>query len=278
MNTTPKAKVAVSDDTGTSSGDDWNSDPYLYMKGAYSYVNCKTMLNNICGIYSNSLGTARSMTIDDINNALGVEVKADGVYQKDNPTTNIDELGFLGSGDTFTFNGENGITPESYAKHAKSGLTESSSEITQMLEESSGKVVPSSEYPAAYFYAWAGIDGYDTLKEILFDGTLPTDNFAKSYWLASPEAFGRSDFAGFGPGVVCYGFAGSGDDMFLSNGGWYAFRFAVRPVVTLKSDVTVEQIKKITGSTEKWTWDNSNPNAANGNLSDGEAGNHGGVR
>lgn len=74
-----------------SSANSWDKDPYFYMKGAYSYVNCEKALNGICGIYSSSLGTARSITIEDINNVLGVEVKDNKVYFKTDPNTNIAE-------------------------------------------------------------------------------------------------------------------------------------------------------------------------------------------
>ena len=57
--------------------------------------------------------------------------------------------------------------------------------------------------------------------------------------------------------------------------GWRAFRFAVRPVVYLNSDVTVEQIQKTTGRTTPWSYDNSSPVAGSGYASNGEAGNHG---
>lgn len=73
---------------------DWDKDPYLYMKGAYSYVNCETMLKNICAIYSNNYGTARSITIEDVNKACGVKVEGNTVYlESDANKTNIDENG-----------------------------------------------------------------------------------------------------------------------------------------------------------------------------------------
>lgn len=45
----------------------------------------------------------------------------------------------------------------------------------------------------------------------------------------------------------------SGGDFFGSNGGWYAYGCAVRPVVSLKSNITVDDIKVVTGKTEE-TW------------------------
>ena len=89
-----------------SSENSWDKDPYLYMKGAYSYENCVSMLDNICGIYSTSLGTAKSITADNINNVLGVKVESDKVYFESDPSTNIDlsvtEGGWLGLGEKYT--------------------------------------------------------------------------------------------------------------------------------------------------------------------------------
>ena len=84
-----------------------------------------------------------------------------------------------------------------------------------------------------------------------------------------------SSRAGFGPGVVGSGDVNSGGGLFYSSGNWFASRLAVRPVVYLNSDVTVEQIQKTTGSTTPWSYDNSSPNVAHGDASNGEAGNHG---
>ena len=85
----------------------------------------------------------------------------------------------------------------------------------------------------------------------------------------------NSSVAGFGPAYVDNVLVFAGGGLFGSDGGWAAFRFAVRPVVYLNSDVTVEQIQKTTGSTTPWSYDNSSPYPADGNASTGEAGNHG---
>ena len=62
-----------------------------------------------------------------------------------------------------------------------------------------------------------------------------------SYWLASPGSFNYGSDAYFGPGAVFYGrvFCGNGGT-FNSNGYWYAFRVAVRPVMTLASKVQID--------------------------------------
>ena len=245
----------------TSSTNDWDKNPYLYMKGAYSYVNCETMLNNICAIYSTELGTARSMTIEDINKACGVKVENNTVYlASDTNKTNIDQAEVLGQ--TYTYTASD-YTPESYIdgkKNATAGETVTATGYYYDITSMTGTKI-----------------GNTTLGSLLFDKTTSDGNYAKAYWLASPGVDVNSSFAGFGPGGVDDG-AGPGDGGFSSYGGWYANRNAVRPVVSLKSDVTTAQVKKSAnqGITEDdWSGYNANGLVTSGNASNGEAGNHG---
>ena len=62
-----------------------------------------------------------------------------------------------------------------------------------------------------------------------------------------------SDVAYFGPGGVISGGVYSGSGLFISGGDWSAGGCAVRPVVSLKSNITVDDIKVVTGKTEE-TW------------------------
>ncbi len=248
----------------TSSTNDWDKDPYLYMKGAYAYENCKTMLKNICAIYSTDLGTARSMTIEDVNKACGVVVDYDEnkVYlASDTSKTNIDQAGVLGK--TYTYTASD-YTPESYIdgkKNATAGETVTGTaywyDITSMKDKK--------------------VEGGDvTLGSLLFDKITDDDNYAKAYWLASPGVYVDSSNAAFGPGYV-NDFAGSGLYNFDSDGDWFAYRFAVRPVVSLKSDVTTAQVKKSANqSITEDTWSGYSAQwSTNGSASNGEAGNHG---
>lgn len=249
----------IKKDMDASSTNEWDKDPYLYMKGAYSYENCEEMLDNICGIYSNSLGTAKSIRIEDINNALGVVVEGNTIYEKSNSSkTNIDVVRVLGN--SYTYTGED-YSPASYIngkQHATAGEIENYN---------------------SYGYAWASLTASDTLKNMLFSGTTEDSNYAKSYWLASPGSFLDGSCAGFGPGPVGDGFAYRGYyRLFRSYGRWYASRLAVRPVVYLKSDITVDDVAKIETPVIEpdWsTYDNNNAFVTSGDASNGEAGNHG---
>ena len=244
----------------TSSTNDWDKDPYLYMKGAYAYVNCEKMLNDICAIYSTDLGTARSMTIEDINKACGVKVENNTVYlESDANKTNIDGMGVLGN--TYTYKSSD-YTPESYIdgkKNATAGETVTATGYYYDIKSMTGTKI-----------------GNTTLGSLLFDKTTDDGNYAKAYWLASPGVDVGSSYAYFGPGNVGVT-AGTGYDFFTSNGYWSAGRDAVRPVVSLKSDVTTAQVKKLANqSITEDAWSGYSAQwSANGSASNGEAGNHG---
>ena len=237
---------------------DWETTPYLVLKGAYSYVNCEKILNDISGIYSTSLGKAESLTAEEINRLIGVTVDFANkkVYANSDSNTNIDRGGVLGKQYPYT---ADDYTPESYI-NSKTHATEG----TQ------------TDPATAYWYQWGNLTIDDTLKTILFNGTTSDANFAKSYWLASPAVGAVSDNAYFGPGYVDGGNVGADFNLFYSNGLWGAYSFGVRPVVYLESNITVEDLHKIDGQEEDWSaYSNSDPAVAHGNSSNGEAGNHG---
>ena len=250
--------VKLGASSGGSSTIDWETTPYLVLKGAYSYVNCKQILNNISGIYSTSLGKAESLTAEEINRLIGVTVDYTNkkVYANSDPNTNIDKWGVLGNQYTYK---ETDYTPESY--------------INNKTNATAGT---QTDPATAYYYQWGNLTIEDTLKTILFNGTTRDANFAKSYWLASPAVVADSGDAYFGPGRVDGGGVCADDFLFSSFGFWDAGSCGVRPVVYLESNITVEDLHKIDGQEEDWSaYSNSDPAVAHGNSSNGEAGNHG---
>ena len=59
--------------------------------------------------------------------------------------------------------------------------------------------------------------------------------------------------------------------LFDSYGRWYAFELAVRPVVSLKSEITIEEVAKSENQTDRevsWkdVYDNSNLGVSFGNI------------
>ena len=168
-------------------------------------------------------------------------------------------MGVLGN--TYTYKSSD-YTPESY--------------INGKSKATAGQTVPAT----GYYYditSMAGTAiGNTTLGSLLFDKTTSDGNYAKAYWMASPGVDVDSSYAFFGPGYVGEN-AGTGYYYFDSDGDWYAGRFAVRPVVSLKFDVTTAQVKKSAnqGITEDAWSGYSAQWSANGSASNGEAGNHG---
>ena len=250
----PIKKEMKTDDTA----EDWEKTPYLVLKGAYSYVNGKTILNNISGIYNSELGEAKSITAEEINRLIGVTVDYTNkkVYANSDPSVNID--GYKVLGNQYTYKASD-YTPESY--------------INNKTNATAGK---QTDPATAYSYQWGNLTIDDTLKTMLFSGTTSDANYAKSYWLASSGVGAYSSSADFGPGGVYDGYVDSDYYLFDSDGGWDAFGLAVRPVVYLNSEITVEDLHVIDGQEDNWsTYNNSDSQAATGEASNGEAGNHG---
>ena len=73
----------------------------------------------------------------------------------------------------------------------------------------------------------------------------------KYNWLASRSVSVFSNCASFCVGVVSDGIAGVAIDVFVSDGFGCSGGFAVRPVVSLKSDVTTDTIPKIADQEEQ---------------------------
>ena len=249
----PIKKEMKTDDTAEA----WEKTPYLVLKGAYGYVNCKQILNNVSGIYSTSLGKARSIIAEEINRLIGVTVdyKNETVYANSDPNTNIDEDGALGNQYPYK---ETDYTPESYI-NSKANATAG----TQ------------TDPATAYWYQWGNLKIEDTLKTILFNGTTSDVNFAKSYWLASPVVDADSGCAYFGPGGVADGRVSADIALFDSRGGWFAGSFGVRPVAYLNSEITVEDLHVINGQEDDWSTYSNDFTVAHGDTDNGEAGNYG---
>ena len=229
------------------------------MKGAEGYINCVNTLNKVCGVYKNPelAEETRSITIEDINRIGGIVVENNKVYKKDDPETNIDMLGYLGKSYSYK---EGKYAPENYMNEVHG---------TNVTRKSAGDEVNFNNYE----YAVESLGVNERVYNMLFSETTETDN-AKIYWLVSPGSYGSSNYAFFGSGYVGIGKVSCGGTMlFDSYGRWYAFELAVRPVVSLKSEITIEEVAKSENQTDRevsWKdeYDNSNLGASFGSISD----------
>ena len=220
----------------------WEKSPYLVLKGAKGYINSKKVLNNISGIYSTNLGTAQSITAEEINRLIGVTVdyKNKKVYANSNPNTNLDILQVLGNQYTYK---TGDYTPQGYVNN-KTKATEG----------------PKPSPATAYIYEWSGLKIDATLQNMLFDKTTKADKNAKSYWLASPSVGADSNGAFFDPGSVVNGKVQVAGTLFFSYDAWCANCYAVRPIVYLNSNITIEDLYTINGQEEDWSaYNNSIP-------------------
>lgn len=215
--------------------------PYLILQGVTSYKKCVTTLDKISNIYKNEYAEeARSMTIDDINNVLGITVDrtTDKVYKDENPEVNIDEDGSLSK--TYTYK-------------------EGDWTIHKEKLEAGNSKIGTKENGSSYYYSYEDsnlVDSNSKIYDILFKGTTKNENYAKSYWLASPGIYVLSDYIGVGPGGVSGGGVRCGSSRFNSTGYWNANEYAVRPVISLKYNITANEIQKIEDKVEI-TWDTS---------------------
>ena len=160
------------------------------------------------------------------------------------------------------------MTRKLFNRHGKKGKT---------LEGITEKYVGDSNTATAYYYDYTNsqLNISSKVYDMLFKGTTMEEKCSKAYWLASPGVYADPVYyAGFGPGAVYGGYVVRGVSMFYSDGRWSANGMAVRPVVSLKSNITENQIKKSENQNqaeENWTYDNTDPLVDDGWL-EGEEG------
>ena len=234
-------------DYDTSAALSNENNPYYWLNGAKGTSTEYGLkeLDKICAIYTNDLASeVRSLTIDDINSLckVTVDVANAKVTKEGDTTTNIDQWGNIGTSQTYTSQFE---SPEAYIADSTD----------------TGKTASFEKTSNAYYYEGSdAIDSTSALYDILFARTGQTDGDYRYYWLASRAVFVYPDFCDWGPGRVDYGRAYSYVyGLFYSYGGSYRGLRAVRPVVYLKSDVTVDQLQKEinTPSSGEEAWDYS---------------------
>ena len=234
---------------------------YLHLEGATGYKNCETTLNEICSIYHNNnlAQETRSIKIEDINRALGgitVTYPEEGepgsgtvTLNTDGNRTNIGEVTYYPS---YTYQSGD-YSPESYP-------SEVSSQIGQEVQANSYDYYITDEKGINYrFLQSLSTTINERAYNMLFETTTVSGK-AKPYWLASSGVSAHSDNAVFCPGYVSDGdVAIDNYYLFDSDGIENADYYAVRPVVILKSGVTVDDVHKIEDQTEeKWLttiWD-----------------------
>ena len=195
------------------------NDPYFYLYGAKGYINAEKELEKISKIYGHGVGAtgARSLKIEDVNKICGVTVGSDGL------TPAVDELGNFGTTQSYSKDKGQYASPEDYLARKKSNFSKTSNEYYYTGNNSLLKTATNTR-------------AYET---IFFKKQTKKYN-----WLASRSVGVDSDCARFCVGNVYYGDAGMDRNVFNSGGDEYRSCSGVRPVVSLKSDVSTDTIPK----------------------------------
>lgn len=225
------------------SENDYDKNPYLYMGKAEGYVNAKRILDGISNIYLNEnyANNARSINVDDINTILGIEIDNEEniVYEKDDSSKeNIDTLRILGK--TLNYS-ENDYSAISYINQKKRAI-----DNNEQSEKSTGYSYWINNYKNKNI-------GNTTIGNLLFNQTDFNSKFAKSYWIATTGVQADRNI-GFCIGQVYFESVNTGNTVFYSNGNWYVYGLGVYPVISLKPDVTEDDLQIINETDEDWTY------------------------
>ena len=251
------------------------ADPYLKLGGAEGYIYCKKVLDGVCSIYANDTlaDEVRSITMEDITNVLGITINKEEnkAYNKEGTEITNGFQGFFGDDNQYLYKSTD-YAPENYVidKYSDGSYTrKTEGSVANILSTTTGTVDQS-----AYMIAAMDpnvVEQGSTIYNILFNGTT-AEPYSKSYWLASPGVDVYSVIARFGPGYVSIGYASAGGRrLFYSYGNRIAFSFAVRPVVSLKSEIKGSEIERDVASTSD-IWDGKAPDLSGENLGGAEVG------
>ena len=219
------------------------NDPYLYLKGAESYLYGPDSMNKVSEVYLNSTYAtkARSVTMNDIDEITGITTEA-----------KIKEVDILGYGTEYNF--DKHYTPELWLQIGKK-KDETKAITVKGTSTAYAYTINNAEEPTVKI---TNTRVHDMLfKDVELDTNTGLAT-GKPYWLASRAVNADSSGAYFGPGVVASEdggtFADIGWDLFYSTGYEDGFGLAVRPVIILKSDVMATDVAKIADQASTWTY------------------------
>ena len=228
-------------------------DPYFYMRGSAGYINAENELNKISEIYGNGeyATGARSITIEDINKLTGYDPETDFTDAEGALNEYGNKMTIKGNGDgTYSWSGatngyEDGTFSEDHSDEGfyyiennelkNIGTTDTNTEI----ELESG------------MYGYGAYDYVDEGSRV-YNKFFNTED--KFYWLDSRAVHVSSYNAYFNLRFVNDGYV-NGGELFFSDGYEYGRYYGVRPVVSLQSGVTEEEIAILGEQTEPIWYD-----------------------
>lgn len=202
--------------------------PYFYLYGAKGYVNAENNLNKICALYKNNLAQiARSVTVEDINQATGAsgDILLNIIERKDRYNKKYEF--------------KNQYTPESWIKKEKTTV---------------------EGIDNGYWYSGSS-EGLKTYTDTVLYNLLFYNTEAEKgagYWLASRCVYSYNN--GYADFHVRGVYDNSMDDyyLFISDGRdncELCKHLAVRPVIVLKSNLTLDNLSVIESKNESiWNY------------------------
>ena len=208
----------------------------IYFYGAAAYNNVVEEINRMCKeLYGTN---ARGVTIEDVNRALGY-TPAGGMYNLNskwnttgNLTTKLKDLGDMWT--AIKNNNDTDYSGKYYDPSHPEGISDNGAALGEYELNGYYYVIDSTAgAPTGVPQVSSEISA--TAKAMIF-GSSKTNY---GYWLASRGVEVGSDFAGFGPGGVLGGLAGSYGEFFGSDGDALGVGFGLRPLVSLTSEIPV---------------------------------------
>ena len=222
--------------------------PYLHLGGAKAYEYGPNEMDKVGALYKNEYAqTARSVKMEDINQVLGIKTEED-----------IKEKNALPIMMNTTHYGENygpiegHYTPSGWINGKQTTTVQGKTNAYAFIIESEGMPPEASNIAINMENIRA--------KAMLFDNV--ETGQGKNYWLASRGVYA---YPANTNAFFCLGGVGDGNGMmgagsivyiFNSNGNGNGYGFAVRPVVSLKSEITKNEVPKIADKTEEnWNYE-----------------------
>ena len=235
-----------------------SSRTYYYLSGQNGFINGIEELNKISAIFGHGKGAekATSITVEDINeittgyNPETAKCGKGAFWEYGNKGTYT-----RGSGTALSSNATNGKTWSGtqstfnyYDKTNKTfkALTSGSTEITSTFYDynpltlGTDKVVSGTNEDGTVNTVYKMLFGYDKVGSDNYFRNFTNGKCAQDYWLASDYADASSRDVSWGLRRV---YAGGFDDygyLCYSDGREYGHSTGVRPVVSLKSDISLE--------------------------------------
>ena len=225
-----------------------SDDPYLYLYGSTGYINAESELNNISAIYGKGdyATGARSITVEDINKLTGYNPET----EKDNEVQ-LNEYGntvtIKGNGDgTYSWsNATNGYKNGTFLyNHATNGFCYIENNQFKNISTNDTTTTANLTNSCYSYGAFEYIGENSKIYKKFFD--IGDNNY---YWLGSRVVSINENFTYFDLLDVRYQNI-ERESLFYSEGDERSGCSGVRPVVTLQSGVTTDEIQILEEQTE----------------------------